>query len=199
MSPIPGFLLTRHWCDNQGVDLISWAFSTNGPLRLVFPHQQAVCFVERNAHFTTAPNATRKPLDLYTPDGDQVDGLYFQKQRDLQQFREHAGHTRLYESDVKVHDRFLMERFITTSFEALGDPVQHPGYLELVNPRLRPTNFEPSLTYASLDIETDGIDGPILSIALSNQDQEVILMQGSVEDWPTDLPIQWYADERALL
>ena len=31
-----------------------------------------------------------------------------------------------------------MERFITAPFEALGEPLQRPGYLELVNPRLRP-------------------------------------------------------------
>jgi DNA polymerase-2 len=100
---------------------------------------------------------------------------------------------------VKAHDRFLMERFVTAPFEVLGEPVQRPGYLELVNPRLRPASFDPQLTYASLDIETDGIDGPILSIALSNQDREIVLMPGSPKDWPTELPVRWYADERALL
>jgi len=197
MSPLPGFLLTRHWRDNQGLELVFWMHSPEGPLRLVLPNQQAVCFIERDADLGPLPGAARKPLALTTPAGAAVDGLYFHSQRNLQQLR--ARNVRLYESDVKPHDRFLMERFITAPLEVLGTPLQRPGYLELVNPRLRPARFEPTLSYASLDIETDGIDGPILSIALSNQGQEIILMQGEAEQWPTALPIRWYADERRLL
>jgi len=103
MSPIPGFLLTRHWRDNQGLELVFWACSPEGPMRLVFPQQQAVCFVQRNVHLTPIRGATRKPLDLRTPDGDPVDGLYYQRQRDLRQFREQATRsgTKLYESMVR--------------------------------------------------------------------------------------------------
>jgi DNA polymerase-2 len=162
MPPIPGFLLTRHWRDNQGLELVFWAHSPEGPLRLVFPRQRAVCFIERATGLAGAPEVTRKPLGLHTPEGAEVDGLYFTRQRELKKFRDLAPkrHIRLYESDVKPHDRFLMERFITAPFEVSGDPVRRPGYAELVNPRLRPTVFEPCLRYASLDIETDGIDGP---------------------------------------
>ncbi len=201
MSPIPGFLLTRQWRDNQGLELVFWAHSPLGPLRLVFPRQRSVCFVERNTQLAPLHGATRKPLNLRTPDGAEIDGLYFSRQRDLRQFREQAsrGGTKLYESDVKPHDRFLMERFITTPIEALGKAIQRRNYLELVNPRLRQATFAPQLSYASLDIETAGIDGQILSIALSKLDQEIILMQGSPDDWPTDLPVRWYADERLLL
>lgn len=201
MPPIPGYLLTRHWRDRQGLELVFWAHSSEGPLRLVFPRQQSVCFIERNTELAGIPGATRTPLDLLTPDGNAVDGLYFDKQRNLQQFRQFSQQQSipLFESDVKPHDRFLMERFVTAPFEALGEPVQRPGYLEMVNPRLRPAAFEPALSYASLDIETDGIDGAILSIALSAQDREVVLMQGNPAQWHSELPIRWCADERRLL
>ena len=139
MSTIPGFLLTRHWRDNHGLELVFWAHSPRGPLRLVFPHQQAICFVARDTRLepVSIRGATRKPLNLKGLDGAEVDGLYFQRQRDLQQVRELAirNSIRLYESDVKPHDRFLMERFITAPFKVLGNPIQKNGYLELVNPR----------------------------------------------------------------
>lgn len=204
MSAIQGFLLTRHWRDNRELELVFWACSPMGPLRLVFPRQHAVCFAARDTNLQSANTSSikqRKQLDLQAFDGAELDALYFHRQRDLQHFREQMfrQNIRLYESDVKPHDRFLMERFITAPFEALGEPVQKPGYLELVNPRLRPTDFEPQLSYLSLDIETDGIDGEILSIAVSNQAQEQVLMQGLAADWSTDLPVRWYPDEHALL
>jgi DNA polymerase-2 len=199
MDSIPGFLLTRHWRDGPDLELAFWAHSPRGPLRLVFPHQQAVCFVGRDTPLPQVSGVARRPLELQSPEGDAVDGLYFPRQRGLQQFREQSGRGRLFESDVKAHDRFLMERFITAPLEVLGEPVRRPDHWELVNPRLRPAPFEPDFTYASLDIETDGIDGPILSIALSNPDRELILMQGAAEDWNTDLPVHWYGDERRLL
>jgi DNA polymerase-2 len=204
MSVIPGFLLTRHWRDNHELELVFWACSPEGPLRLVFPRQHAVCFIARDALLELANTPSikqRTELPLQAFDGAELDALYFRRQRDLQQFRErmYRQHIRLYESDVKPHDRFLMERFITAPFQVLGQPVQKPGYLELVNPRLRPTDFEPEFSYLSLDIETDGIDGEILSIAMSNDALEVILMRGQTVDWCTDLPIRWYPDEHALL
>ncbi len=201
-TPIPGFLLTRHWRDTPALELVFWAHSPEGPLRLVFPGQQAVCFIDSNPQTDDFPGAARKPLELQAPSGGTVDGLYFSRQSDLRRARDLARQrgTRLYESDLKPHDRFLMERFITAPFELLGEPLQRPGYLELVNPRLRPAPFEPRLSYLSLDIETDGIDGPILSIALSNRDREIVLMQGEADQWPADRPpIRWCADESDLL
>ncbi len=201
MPPIPGFLLTRHWRDNPELELVFWAHSPTAPLRLVLQGQQAVCFVESGQGPAVPPGGRRKPLQLRSPDGAPVDGLYFQQQRGLQALRESARRegVELFEADVKPHDRFLMERFVTAPFEAAGEPVQHSGYLELINPRLRPAAFAPNLGYVSLDIETDGAAGPVLSIALSNQAREWILMQGNPEDWPSDLPIRWYPDERGLL
>ena len=58
---------------------------------------------------------------------------------------------------------------------------------------------DPRLSYVSLDIETDGIDGEILSIALCNKDTEMICMQGEAAHWESDLPIRWFGDEATLL
>ncbi len=206
MPAIPGFLLTRQWRDRSNqLELIFWAHSPEGPLRLVFTDQRSVCFIPRDVqlgpHYVRGARLERRPLDLEGLDGRPVDGLYLSSQKALQQLHERsaADGIPLYESDLKPHDRFLMERFITAPMEIAGEPVAKPGYLELVNPRLRPTTFVPELSYVSLDIETDGIDGEIISIALSCRERELVLMQGEGTQWPGDLPIRWFADERALL
>lgn len=201
-----GFLLTRQWRDGpDGIELTFWAWSPTGPLRLVFPAQQAVCFLPRVARLDSsllsglAPQ--RKPLDLKDFRDNPVDGLYFRQQRELQRLRERLpGHgCRLLESDLKPSDRFLMERFVTGSFEVHGDSQPKTGFRELINPRLKPADVEPVFSYLSLDIETDNRRDEILSIAWCGQGRQQVLMQGKARDWPSDLPISWFADERTLL
>lgn len=197
------FLLTRHWRDGpNGVDLQFWAHSPAGPLRLVYPEQQAICFISRDGELPLDGfRMERKPLKLTDMQGQPVDGLYFRQQRQLQQFRERTAgsSTLLLESDVKVADRFLMERFVTAPLQVTGNPVQRNGYLELVNPHIRPVDYQPELSYLSLDIETDGTANQVLSIAFCGPGVSRILMQGEASDWPTDLPLHWVKDEAQLL
>ena len=105
----------------------------------------------------------------------------------------------LYESDIKPHDRFLMERFIAAPLEVRGEGAAKAGYTEFVNPKVRPSSFAPALAYVSLDIETDAFEGDILSIALCRQGRETILLRGEAALWQTDLPVRWFRDEHALL
>lgn len=197
------FLLTRHWRDSpQGVELQFWAHSTAGPLRLIYPQQKAVCFIARDAALPPGGfMLERKPLQLTDLHNQPVDGLYFRQQRQLQQFRDRTAgsSTLLLESDIKAVDRFLMERFVTAPMRISGDAVPRSGYLELVNPRIQPTEYQPDLSYLSLDIETDGSASQVLSIAFCGQGLERILMQGQAEDWPTRLPITWFDNEASLL
>ncbi|WP_428610183.1 DNA polymerase II [Sedimenticola sp.] len=197
------FLLTRHWRDGpQGIELQFWAHSSAGPLRLVFPDQKAVCFIPReNGLPLDGFPLERKALNLTDLQGQPVDGLYFRQQRQLQQFRERTAgsSTLLLESDIKIADRFLMERFVTAPMQVSGKAVQRDGYLEWINPRIRPADYQPQLSYLSLDIETDGSANQVLSIAYCGPDVAEILMQGEAADWPSDLPIQWVSDETALL
>jgi len=206
MASVTGFLLTRHWRDGpDGVELVFWAHSDAGPLRLVFSGQRAVCFTPADTAVNPGDlpglRLERKRLRLHALDGRPVDGLYFHHQRDLGSFRRHAAAAGipLCESDIKPHDRFLMERFITAPLEVAGEAVEQRGYLEFHNPAVRAAAYDPRLSYVSLDIETDGIDGEILSIALCNKNAEMICMQGEAAHWESDLPIRWFGDEAALL
>ena len=206
MHKLNGFLLSRHWRDTPGgIELVFWAHTPEGPLRLVFPGQRAVCFLTRDTRLDPGqfPGITfeRRRLALADLQGNAVDGLYFRQQQQLQRLRplvSQAG-IRLLESDIKPADRFLMERFITAAFSAEGKVTQRRGYRELINPRLKPADLQPSFRYLSLDIETDALDGEILSIAFCGQGLEQILMQGSAEQWQTDLPLAWFPDEPHLL
>ncbi len=206
MQQLSGFLLTRHWRDTaDGIQLSFWAHTDEGPLRLQFQRQQAVCFIPQETVLSgagfSAIDFERRPLALQTLEGEPVDGLYFSQQRQLQQLRQLAGQqdVMLYESDLKPSDRFLMERFISGGFRASGELIRRPNHLEMHHPRLQPDDILPRLSYLSLDIETDGIDGEIISIAYCGAGREAILLQGRQEQWPSDLPIHWYGDEKALL
>ena len=209
MERIEGFLLTRHWHDRpDGLELRFWACTGRGPLELVYPGQEAVCFVERTVAPERLPlppsSYRRRPLALQTLEGTPVDALYLPRLQQLQRLRELAGrrHIRLCEADVKPADRFLMERFVTAPFRAEGRIERASGgHLRMVGARLAPADHRPRPSWLSLDIETDGRRGPILSIAWSGQGREAVLMQGNGEEWPADhgLPIHWFPDERALL
>ena len=178
MSPPGGdsaacFLLTRQWRDGpDGLELNFWGKSASGPVRVVVRGERAVCFVDRGAHVGGRMPAgiefERKPLELRSMDGKTVDGLYFRYQRDLLAARRalKAEHVAVYESDLKPTDRYLMERFITASFSIEGEPLNRGGFIEFVNPQIRPASFRPELSAVSLDIETEGLDGALYSIAV---------------------------------
>ncbi len=205
-ATVEGFLLTRHWRDtSNGVELLFWSWTADGPVRILYPGQRAVCFAPRAALLEgpafEGHRFERRALDLKDLAGQPVDALYFDQQRDLGRFRERAKGlgVGLCESDIRPPDRFLMERFIRAPFRLAGEGRCGPGFREYVAPTLKPAAVAPRFRYLSLDIETDGLDGEILSVAFCSGDLEEILMQGRPADWPTDLPVRWYPDERHLL
>lgn len=203
LTDLPGFLLTRQWRDRAGsIELEFWAVSEHGPLRLVVPDQQAVCFIRRQDSSDDDPiPCQRRHLDLQSLPGEPVDGLYFNQQRLLMQFKERARGRgiELLESDIKPADRYLMERFIAAPMAISGEGRQMDGYIEIIAPQLKTGSYLPDLSYLSLDIETDGMEGAILSIAFCGRGHEEILIQGVSEEWPSDLPITWFESEATLL
>jgi DNA polymerase-2 len=202
MHSIDAFLLTRQWRDGpDGIELVFWAWSADGPLRLVVTGQQAVCFIPREASLPDDLSpARRRTVNLATMDGTPVDALYFHQQRDLLHFRERLGGTgiALFESDLKPADRFLMERFIHGGVNVTGHIVHRHGYRELHNPRWRPGATAPDLRFVSLDIETSDLDGVIYSMALATTDERVVFLVGAPLPGGPDY-LHVVPDERALL
>ena len=178
-------MLTRQWRDTRqssgggkgDINLSFWAATDRGPLRLSIPSQAAVCFIERSQtseNQLQTSRATRKAVDLALMDGGPVDALYFRQQRDLLDARDSG--LPLHESDVKPADRYLMERFVHAGFHAQGQLLQRDGYLEMINPQLKPTDFQPSLNALSLDIETRANTNRLYSIGASTRDANVVFM-----------------------
>jgi hypothetical protein len=67
-QPSPsGFLLTRQWRDRaDGLELVFWISTADGPVRAVIHGQEAVCFVPRNTDldpWIRNFSIERRPLD----------------------------------------------------------------------------------------------------------------------------------------
>jgi len=199
-----GFLLTRNWRDtNQGITLDFWLVSEQGPIHIVIDKQQAVCFIRRSnkLNLPNNKNIQRKQLELKTLDHEAVDGLYFNQQRELNNFREHLAYdkTQLLESEIKPAERYLMERFITASLRIDGKAIERDGYLEYHNPILKPEPYHPEFKAVSLDIETEGLRGKLYSIAVTmNEFEQVFMVQQEPEDQPSE-NITWCETEKQAL
>ena len=190
------FLLSVEWRDTaRGVELTLWGSSKEGPVRATLTGQEAVMFVPRIAE---TKSGRRVPRPLKSREGADVDAVYFTSQRALLQERDriHAGSGRTLEADVKPSNRFLMERFIKGGFSLWGPAKPENGVLRFMNPQVHAADVTPTLRTLSLDIETDGWDGPVLSLALAGCGlEQVFIVQGGV-----DVPgLSFHQDERAAL
>ena len=173
MDTTEGRLLTRQWRDSRGgLELSFWLATATGPVRVRVEGERAVCFVDRDAVLPPGVHCERRALELRSMAGTPVDGLYFRRQRDLQDARAacRATGVQIHEADLKPSDRFLMERFVTGAMAVNGNAVARDGFTEFVNPAVRRSECRVGLRWISLDIETEGLDGRLYSIAVSGPD-----------------------------
>ena len=192
-----GFLLTRQWRETrEGIELRYWAATERGPVRIVFPKQEAVFFASRAAEAEGV--SRRQAVELRSLDGAPVDALYFNSTRALAESRERLRERNVatLESDIKPADRFLMERFITGGLRVEGACVAREGYLEFVQPSIQQASVQPSLRAVSLDIETEGLTGALYSIAVATAERGHVFMIGE-----GDAPAYtaFFDDEASLL
>ena len=140
-------------------------------------------FVPRHAETRAG---RREPRALRTREGADVDAVYFTSQRALIEERERiraAGGVTL-EADLKPSSRFMMERFVNGGLSFRGVARPEGGVLRLVDPQVRSADVTPRLRALSLDIETDGWDGPVLSVALAGCGVERVMLVGAGRDEP---------------
>ena len=205
-----GFLITRASRDsNGGAQVQLWVTTDSGPALLRCRDQQPVFFIassERQqaqvALQQSGLNAQIEPLELKTFQQQPVSAVYchslqqfFNARRALQQIG-----IELLESDLRLQDRFLMERFICGGLRFSGTPVARDGYVEYRDCKVKSADYRPQLTVLSLDIECD-MDGELFSIALyggSGESVSEVLMIGEPQPC-SDTQILWYRDEVALL
>lgn len=181
---LTGFILTRHWRDTPGgTEIEYWLATDAGPRKVVLTSQTSVAFVETRhraaveAQLAALPGLQLRELELKTFDRNPVFGVYATHFRQLGRMARalHAQGVRVFEADVRPHDRYLMERFITAGVlveEGRADRAT------IYDGRLKPApGFRPMLKMVSLDIETSQ-DEALYSIALDGTRERVVFMLG---------------------
>ncbi len=110
---------------------------------------------------------------------------------------------RTYEGDVRFTDQFLMSRYIHGSVNIRGIPKKGRRVdLIFVNPEIEPSDWHPSLSILSLDIETDPHANVIYAIGLAywnpwtEQKRKEVLFAGQIR---SSEGIFGFPDERSIL
>lgn len=204
--PGEGFILTRHARDHGGhTELVLWLWSRSGPVRLVIRDQEPLFFVpdsERDDAMTLfrahGVRGRVRRLPLQTFDGRAVAGVYFST---LAAFHKAVELLLIkgiehFEADIRLAERYLMERFITAGVRFEGPSKRRAGYWEVSDGRCAPAEVTPELSWVSLDVEC-AMDGALFSVGLSSPLDERVIMIGEPEESAT--PVEWVVDEPALL
>lgn len=199
-----GFLLTVESLDIQGnCELHFYGSGTQGPFKIVYTAHSPLFFINSDTPYEKTEHYERKKLNLNDFNDNSVDGLYFKSlnafftaKRDLQ-----GKNVRLFESDVRAEDRFLMERHINGGVCIEGEAFTEGKLSVFRNPIITACEYRPSLVWLSFDIET-GTDGTVYSVSfhLTGGVEEVktVLMRGEA---PLDYAewIQFCPDEKSLI
>ena len=204
-----GFLLTRASRDRNGATEIEyWVATDDGPARLLVTGERTVCFVAAEdaepaltALRPLGGSVTVEPLTLKTFSHSRVAAVYTRTIGDRKTAQDLLGARgiEVLEGDIRLHDRFLMERFVRGGLEFTGRVIRRKGYREVRDCRLRPADYRPGLRLLSLDIECD-LDGTLWSVGLAGdgvEDGEVLVVGG--EEPCAHTAIRWCRDEAELL
>ncbi|MFK7730081.1 MAG: DNA polymerase II [Pseudomonadales bacterium] len=196
---VSGFLLSRQWRDTRsGIELNYWASTDRGPLLVRLTEQEAVCFCQREQTLPIDHNIRREALTLRSLQGTDMDGLYFRSHRHYKEFA--SSNPELFESDIKLVDRYLMERFVKASFRLQGNLTQKGRHLVTLNPKIVAADYQPKLQAASLDIETDGFGDTLYSIGVAHSSESLVFMLGTGKDSSHErYSVRYFSSESLLL
>lgn len=200
-----GFLLSRASYDRHQQPIIElWLASEQGPVQIIIDNQQPLLFIQQTA--LKRAQSILETLSYHltllahqTFEHQRVCGLYFANLNQFYRARDllEQAHIMLYESDIRLHERYLMERFAYAMIVIYGTPTIYPHYRQYRNPKLRGVDAPISpLKVLSIDIECSR-QGELYSIGLSGCHRAFVLMIGQAQSCDTD--IEWVADEKSLL
>ncbi len=200
---VQGFLLTRQVRDTtSGCEVDYWLTTATGPAKITLTQQKSVFLI----HQTDSQVACRRlsqsnirfelrNIALKTFNHEPVAALYFSslKHQSLAIKQLQAEQLECFEYDFRLTDRILTERFIYGSVE-FDSPNLRTN--QFTNPKLKPSQYQPELSFISLDVECS-MQGELYSIGLHNHQTERVIMIGKPEI--SQLDVIWVADEKALL
>ncbi|MGL5948686.1 MAG: DNA polymerase II [Aeromonas sp.] len=211
LAPSQGFILTQQARDvGNGTEITLWLWSAQGPVRVTVRGQTPLFFLPAAALSTARElfvgagiHGRFRRLALTSFDQTPVVGCYFATLRAFHRAQELLTIRGIahFEADIRLTERYLMERFITAGVTWSGAPAIRRGTAapwQVEPARLAPAKVKPDFRWVSLDIEC-AADSALFSIGLFSPDAAVVLMIGAEEAAasPTT-PIMWVADEAAL-
>lgn len=206
-EPESGVILTRHARDTQnGIEVSYWLKQAQGVAKVIVPLQQAIFFVENGQRDAALQHLNQqniavsiKSLTLKTFSQQSVTGFYFNSLRDFYGARSllKQQDIKLYEDDFRPEDRFLMERFITSTMLFQGEKYQGESFDVIANAQCKVAENNISLKMTSIDIECSP-NGQLYSIGAYSDDCQVVFMIGQSESGAEPY-ICWVNDEKALL
>ncbi len=204
-----GFIISRHGRDIGDVtELVFWVQTNTGPAKLVITGEKPVFFVANElvsaAQQTLTEAAFRfhcKALALCDFLHREMTGFYFNTISDATRASRllQAEEFEPYEADVRLTDRYLMERFICGGLTFTGTAKQKNGFVEYRNVKAKASDYSTSLSRVSLDIECSE-KGVLYSIGLDGEMDSRVIMVGPTPDNAEEMPwIDWVDNELELL
>ncbi|MCF9169980.1 DNA polymerase II [Vibrio parahaemolyticus] len=203
-----GFILTSQARDLGNYCVIElWVSTPQGPMCLHIMDQSPVWFIETKDSSAVQKIAMEhripirlKPLPLKTFTQEPVSACYLSNQKQSQFFEAHivAQGFSVYESDIRLVDRYLMERFIQGEIEFDGKYSIARGFTQVDSAKCRAgKDSVPNLKVVSLDIECSE-QGVLYSVGLDCPEDSRVIMVGEPQS-VTTLSIQWVKNEQELL
>jgi len=203
-----GFLLTRSSYDRRGTTEIEyWVATEAGPVRLLISGERPICFIKEGdltqaaqCLGVMAAKVELTLLDLCSFSHERMVGVYtatINDQFTVIDLLQHAG-IEVLEADFRLHDRFLMERFVCGGVAFVGEFSANSRFSEIRRCQIKPSEYRPVLSYLSLDIEC-AMDESLFSVGLSDgATVNEVLMIGEQE--PCEhTTILWFNDEASML
>jgi DNA polymerase-2 len=202
---IAGFILTARNIEHHGKTYIEcWFVTENGVVKALSKTQQGLFFIHQHdqAEATLLLRKSRiehsySPLSLKTFEHEAVGGLYFDRNNSLYNAKTLLKQHQItcFEDDIRLTERYLMERFVYGSAAFTGKQVSgEPA--EMTDMQCKPSQFVPKFRLLSIDIECSE-HGELFSIGLASDTYKCVLMIG--EPQASHAWIHWVANEKTLL
>ncbi|ELB2076557.1 DNA polymerase II [Vibrio parahaemolyticus] len=201
-----GFLLTRQARDIKGQTQIElWLATEAGPTQLLINGEKPVFFIAQehieqtqNLALSKSIQVEIRTLELKTFEHTPLAACYTKVTKEALVLQDLLSQQDIvtYEGDIRLADRYLMERFIKGSVEFTGHQQSRNGFHRIQNAKCRSGDYEPKLHVVSLDLECSE-KGILYSIGLDSPHDSRVIMIGEPE--PAETNIQWVQNEKALL
>ncbi|WP_022940451.1 DNA polymerase II [Psychromonas hadalis] len=207
---LEGLILSRQQQDSAaGINLTLWVATEQGACRIVVTGLRAVFLIKQDD--LKAAMAVWEHQQLFAHEVRPLSLTTFNQQDVVAIYSLSTNYSRLlqcalldlelaiFEADIKVSDRYLMERFIYGSVKIEGKITQQGKGWFVQNPKLTAGKSNCSLKTVSLDIECSP-EQSLYSVGLTvgDESQNRVIMVGQPQACDS-VNITWVKDEVALL